>query len=251
MKTCTKCGQEKPLDHFHRDGKRADGLRSWCKPCNIAAVRRRQAEYRLETGERYQDRHIEIGSCGDCGTSLRLRPGRRVERCRACQCRAIAAERSERSRRRRLPVLYEGEPFQPKPKPLGALPPLRRCWYMGFCARCGEAFIHDQPQTLTCTTRCARYLAKGRRRARKRDAFVADVSPRQIFERDRWTCQLCGKRVAWSKSVPHPKASVIDHIVPLAGGRENGGVHAPYNVQTAHFLCNSIKCAEFDQAALF
>ncbi|WP_020572549.1 HNH endonuclease [Parafrankia discariae] len=44
---------------------------------------------------------------------------------------------------------------------------------------------------------------------------------------------------------------MIDHIVPLAAGVELGGVHAPWNVQCAHFLCNSIKRDQFAQAALF
>lgn len=251
MKTCTKCGETKPLDQFHRDAKGADCLRSWCKPCNIAAVRRRQAEYRAETGERYQDRTYPAGACEDCGTPIRMRPGRRVARCRPCQCRAIAAERSERARQRRLPVLYEGEPFRLESKPVGSLPPLRRRWYMGYCARCGEAFIHDQPQTMTCSARCANRLARDRRRARQRDAFVENVSPQQVFERDRWTCHLCGTRVAWSKEAPHPRAPVIDHVVPLAAGPENGGVHALYNARCAHFLCNSIKSDQLAQAALF
>jgi 5-methylcytosine-specific restriction endonuclease McrA len=39
------------------------------------------------------------------------------------------------------------------------------------------------------------------------------------------------------KVVPHPKAPVLDHILPLA----QGGTHEPTNVQCAHFMCNSIK----------
>jgi len=79
--------------------------------------------------------------------------------------------------------------------------------------------------------------AKDRRRARKRNAFVANVSRSAIYERDKWTCQLCGKRVLKSKVVPHPRAPVLDHIVPLA----KGGTHEPANVQLACFLCNSVK----------
>lgn len=213
------------------------------------------AAHRATTGERYQDRYTTPGECEDCGAPIRLRPERRNARCGRCQRRAAgrasAALRAEEARQRRLPVLYEGEPFQLEPKPFGPLPPLRRRWYMGHCARCGEPFVHDQPQTKTCSAKCTKSLAKARRRARKRDAFVEDISPREVFERDRWTCHLCGTRVAWSKEVPHPRAPVVDHVVPLAAGPEVGGVHAPYNARCAHFLCNSIKSDQLAQAALF
>lgn len=33
MKTCSKCGTEKPLDEFHRDARKADGVRATCKAC--------------------------------------------------------------------------------------------------------------------------------------------------------------------------------------------------------------------------
>ncbi|WP_410666040.1 HNH endonuclease [Amycolatopsis sp. lyj-84] len=50
-------------------------------------------------------------------------------------------------------------------------------------------------------------------------------------------CQLCGKKVRTDVVVPHPLAATIDHVIPLA----RGGRHEMSNVQTAHFLCNSLK----------
>lgn len=38
-KTCTKCGDAKPLDDFPRDGKRKAGRRSDCKTCHCATVK--------------------------------------------------------------------------------------------------------------------------------------------------------------------------------------------------------------------
>jgi hypothetical protein len=32
-KRCSKCGEEKPVSEFHRDGRLSDGLRRWCKEC--------------------------------------------------------------------------------------------------------------------------------------------------------------------------------------------------------------------------
>lgn len=72
---------------------------------------------------------------------------------------------------------------------------------------------------------------------RERAAAVERIDPASIYLRDRHTCRLCGKRLAMAKTVPHPKAPTLDHILPLA----KGGEHTRANVQAAHFLCNSTK----------
>jgi endogenous inhibitor of DNA gyrase (YacG/DUF329 family) len=131
---------------------------------------------------------------------------------------------------RLLPVLWvAGVPVPPKPKR----------WVAGSCHRCGKAYVaEDYTDTARfCSTTCLRRISKQRYRARKRQAYVANVSPRLIYERDGWRCQLCRKPVRRDHVAPAPLAPVIDHVVPLA----RGGTHEPANVQCAHFLCNSIK----------
>lgn len=44
MKTCRKCGQSKPLEEFYKASNTPDGLRYWCKQCNIAAARQRATD---------------------------------------------------------------------------------------------------------------------------------------------------------------------------------------------------------------
>ena len=39
MKTCSKCGVEKPLTEFSKNRSRKDGLFHYCKPCSVAAAR--------------------------------------------------------------------------------------------------------------------------------------------------------------------------------------------------------------------
>lgn len=36
MKTCMKCGAQKPRSDFHKHSLAADGLKTWCKPCALA-----------------------------------------------------------------------------------------------------------------------------------------------------------------------------------------------------------------------
>lgn len=44
MKTCTNCGETKPLTEFHKSSKSKDGHRTWCKPCRSDKARLRTYE---------------------------------------------------------------------------------------------------------------------------------------------------------------------------------------------------------------
>ena len=115
---------------------------------------------------------------------------------------------------------------------------------IGCCIRCGEwatldreAYASLQVGGFYCGATCRRRDAASRRRARESGAYRGDVRRADVFKRDRFTCQICGKRLAMAKVAPHPKAPSIDHIIPLA----QGGTHEMLNVQAAHFGCNSGK----------
>jgi 5-methylcytosine-specific restriction endonuclease McrA len=56
----------------------------------------------------------------------------------------------------------------------------------------------------------------------------------EIFERDRWVCQICYKKVNKKLAYPHPMSPSIDHIMPISWG----GSHTKDNVQLAHLSCN-------------
>lgn len=78
-----------------------------------------------------------------------------------------------------------------------------------------------------------------RRRALKAGASIDRFSDWEIFERDGWRCQLCGRKVNPRWRHPHPKSASLDHVVPLSGG----GEHSRRNVQLAHLACNVAKKA--------
>ena len=44
VKTCTKCGEEKPLDEFYKHKSYKDGHQTSCKPCFSAQVNARRLE---------------------------------------------------------------------------------------------------------------------------------------------------------------------------------------------------------------
>ena len=76
-----------------------------------------------------------------------------------------------------------------------------------------------------------------KRRARKRGVEVESVTPKDIYERDNWTCYLCGKKINKTSKAPHPKSPSLDHVVPIC----KGGGHTPENIKAAHLQCNQSK----------
>jgi endogenous inhibitor of DNA gyrase (YacG/DUF329 family) len=193
---------------------------------------------------------------GLCGTHYNQRhhPGRHRKSAIPCAwCGRICLKRADQrhalrfcsldcrdtwSRRDRLPVLFVGQVV--RPRPVRPEPPRStRRWVAGNCHRCGKPYVaEDYTNTARfCSVSCSRRVTKHRYRARKHSAYVSNVSPRLIYERDGWICQLCMLPIDRAQVVPAPLAVVLDHVIPLA----RGGTHEPGNVQCAHFLCNSIK----------
>lgn len=79
-----------------------------------------------------------------------------------------------------------------------------------------------------------------RRPSTKRRAAVYKGDPIRhidVFERDNWTCWICGEAIN-----PHLRGdnwwrATLDHVVPIT----LGGPHTWDNVRTAHLRCNQLK----------
>ena len=227
---CVICGQ--PL------GK---GKQKYCSnPCAVKALVASEAYKRAQKNR--TNKHIKKPrQCVVCGTRW-LTENRNALYCNPmCYCYDKTGHwpvrrwpryrpRQPPKRKLRLPVLADRVTIRTT---IGT-----RLWVAGYCTRCANPYvIVDQTQARYCSRSCARSDSKARRRAAKAGALVAPVWRTRTFERDKWTCQLCGKRVHRSRKVPHPMAPTLDHIIPLA----LGGTHEPANCQTAHFKCNSSK----------
>lgn len=77
MKTCSKCGEDKPSSDFGKNGTKADGLQTYCTACNRirmaayygadrAAQIARNRRFRRQGAERLLS-HLRIHPCVDCG----------------------------------------------------------------------------------------------------------------------------------------------------------------------------------------
>lgn len=83
--------------------------------------------------------------------------------------------------------------------------------------------------------------SKMKRRAAKRGVEAEVFDPREVFERDRWICQICGWKIDPDATYidpatgkPNPRYPTLDHVVPLA----EGGPHTRANTRLACFDCN-------------
>ncbi|MGW2010857.1 HNH endonuclease [Streptomyces nigrescens] len=128
-----------------------------------------------------------------------------------------------------------------------------REWHRGYKAQTGSRYAADRyaerereyekrrreerPHWRTLhPERAAEYDARRRATvalARTGEAFA----PRDVHERDQWTCQLCRLPVDPELAWPHSMSASVDHIIPLS----RGGEHSMANVQCAHLGCNSRK----------
>jgi 5-methylcytosine-specific restriction endonuclease McrA len=79
------------------------------------------------------------------------------------------------------------------------------------------------------------------RRLRVQRATAERFDAREIFERDGWTCQLCGEAVESDLAWPDPGCASLDHVKPILAG----GEHSRANTQLAHWLCNVRKGARY------
>ncbi len=80
--------------------------------------------------------------------------------------------------------------------------------------------------------------AKHERRARE-DAAIERFDPLEVYDRDDWTCGICGKTVDPKVLYPDGMSASLDHVVPLS----KGGDHTRSNSVLAHLICNIRKSA--------
>lgn len=220
-----------------------------------ARVLRWQHEYVAKNGEwaNAKFRRSERKSnptCVDC--SAPVRHGRTQEtRCRKCGQRAHAARQAAATaaaRQARETALAEHNrrparalrDLEDAAKGTAGCAPIAS----GQCQGCGAWFCckitNDLPRF--CSKRCSAREIRGRRRARTKGCTITPGRRHAVYERDGWTCRICGDPVNRAAEVPALDAPVIDHRVPLA----QGGAHGPENWQLAHFYCNSVKQDQLD-----
>lgn len=111
------------------------------------------------------------------------------------------------------------------------------------CEWCGIGFLHDMHVTGTLGRYCTKVHAKAASRLRYRmgrGQFAITRTRRlAIYNRDDWTCQLCGERVRDDLPPGHPMSPSLDHIEPQSWALIPD--HSESNLRLSHLICNSIR----------
>lgn len=120
---------------------------------------------------------------------------------------------------------------------------LREC----VCPRCGKRFKTMIKNQEYCSETCRDAACWQRRDDTKRvntDGQVEEITLREIYDRDRGRCYICGCRTDWNDyhivnglKVVGPRYPSRDHIIAL----HNGGTHTRDNIRLACWECNSLK----------
>ena len=115
------------------------------------------------------------------------------------------------------------------------------------CPRCGKRFKTMVKNQEFCSTACRNAVSRQRRDDEKRantDGPIEEITLREIYDRDRGRCYVCGGRTDWNDyrivngfKVVGPRYPSRDHVIAL----HNGGTHTRDNIRLACLSCNSLK----------
>lgn len=266
-KTCTKCGEGKPLTEFHRAARYTDGHRQQCKTCRTAdkaEAWERATEHVCENSGCDQ----EIKACTGCGDRKpliafhrnRVRTDGHNPRCKSCvraegeAWRTANPERksaSDRAWRLANPerAAANGKAWRDANKERKAatgrayyeknrekILARNRAWAEANKEKVADYLKnrHQEKWANDPEYRSMMYQATLKRQRLLRGARHELYVREEIFERDGWACQICGELIDPDTSWPNSESASIDHIIPIS----LGGDDTPENVQAAHLSCN-------------
>jgi hypothetical protein len=113
------------------------------------------------------------------------------------------------------------------------------------CLVCGSVFVDSSltRNKKVCSRKCThkadrdKHNYSAKRRAIIFGANHIPYSRADVFERDGYTCYLCGLPLDMTSTMPAYFSATVDHVVPLSrGGQDNLS-----NVRAAHLICNMRK----------
>jgi endogenous inhibitor of DNA gyrase (YacG/DUF329 family) len=225
---------------------------------------------RKYTQKKRKKEYKELRFCIICGTSF-IAEGKGFHRIYCSHKCASREEHNKRNERRKdnAPMCdcpqcgkafqnYRGRTYCSHECYIESKRPLIR---VSKCPICGQEISQRGYKRKYCSPGCSikaqekvyRRNSLTRRALRVTNGKVETINPKEIFERDGWRCQLCGKKLSkklykTKGTKRHANAPSLDHIIPLS----RGGQHTKVNVQCACYLCNCKKGnSELGQLRLF
>lgn len=115
------------------------------------------------------------------------------------------------------------------------------------CPRCGKRFRTMVKNQEFCSQTCrnaAHWQYRDDEKRANTDGPIEEITLREIYDRDRGRCYICGGRTDWNDyrivngfKVVGPHYPSRDHVIAL----HNGGTHTRENIRLACWSCNSLK----------
>jgi hypothetical protein len=220
--TCVDCHGTFPREHPR-------GMRKRCPSCNDANARRWAREKIQYAAKRNLQRHVDKGgrqgTCEDCGAQWDAgRLGSVARRCSDCGAkhhrawkRADYAKKQKVAERAERPCEKCDKPFKPFWKGLPAR----------WCKACQDSRGKAQRTEWKRTHPDPHRIAK-------RGAEAEVINKFEIFDRDKWICQICNKKINKRLQYPSLMRASLDHIIPVS----QKGPHVRANVRASHLRCN-------------
>ena len=230
---CNKCGAEKPAAMFARKGECKD-----CKKTRMKEWRRKNQTAMSDKAADYREKNKEAIKARRAAQYLKNKEAI-LERNRAWREtnpeKAAEVARNHYQKQKEARALLPTKPRKkppPRPKKPEPSPEEKQQAIDRRNAKAREYYYKNKTEINM------RSGGSFRRRARRFGAYYETVKALTIFERDKWTCQICkiktpkshrGKKLATSPE--------LDHIIPLA----RGGPHTHDNLQCLCRKCNGSK----------
>lgn len=226
----TKCRRAHGTDSAY--GKRHGCRCTDCKAGNAARARAyaKMAKERDGLSPTQKARPAHRKPCASCGKMIRGSDS--ITYCKPCGATKYndrrSAERKMNQAQARLRKAAKGTRASAKWP-----------WVQGFCARCGDYFLRKGQASPYCSGMCNRGYDKARTRS-----FISKAGRLAIYERDKWTCQICGELVSVNVDYLDPRYPTLDHIEPQSHALIPD--HSPRNLRLAHRICNALRQDQWD-----
>jgi|GEM_PF-1280108 len=226
-KICSKCQVEKPVSDFNDNKACPDGLQYRCKGC----MSRYSSKYRNDNKEKL---------------SKKAAVKRKVNKIK------IAAYASEyyQANKEEIKIRIDANKEKTSKKSIIYREENKEKIKARRYANKEKTKKQSKLYQKTEAGRTSQHKANHKRRALERGCVVESFSPSEVFERDNYTCQICGTKTRPDfKNSYHPKYPNLDHIIPLS----LGGEHSKRNTQCLCRQCNVTKSntGTGDQLRLF
>jgi len=263
----TKC--QKPIKEgncLRCNAKLLIGRRLWCSDtCKDKAKSKTGLSFKDWTKHKNATAHRSY--CKWCMVQFRSKPKDQQKYCSIdCKCNHVNKVSKEKKALRR--IANNNKPYvEPVPKVIKEKAVKARQYKLcvicntnramnngksNCCENCKDSYVIKQKEKQRETARLYRKTdtykvhkrkGKAKRRALIRGATLTErIDPFNIFDRDGWTCQICGVKTPKAMRGKNKSNSPeLDHIVPLS----KGGNHVINNLQCLCRSCNGLKSDKY------